>query len=606
MKNKTPIQKTIKQVKITPVIGRAMLQWLGKAPIDIVQSYPAQLVEQNGGTPLINIEYTSNIKDWQNLIFHGDNKEILSTLIAEGYRGKIDLIYIDPPFDSKADYIRKVELRGAKVNLDGEGQSVIEQTQYTDIWAGDSYLQFMYERLILMKELLSDQGSIYLHCDWHKSHHLRFLLDEVFGSDNFVNEIIWRYGKMSNMTDSFASNHDNIFVYRKNKLGFIFNKISSAESEYKIRFSKYVIDNKIKFGDVKNKTDNLINLRIKNIEKKLNRKIEDEDILFDFNNESKAQDDVFYDLSIVKGNSEEKLDYPTQKPESLLDRLITASTNPDSIVLDCFMGSGTTMAVAQKLGRRWIGCDINKGSIQTVAKRISKIIKSKIEKKYPNFAHYRINNYDLSVQHNEFSNIIKSKLGVEKITSEIFFDGKIGDKLVKFVEFTRMVTLADVELVKFELESRKGESRDIIIAGLGVDIQVRDFLIEYNKLRPINKIEVKDLKNDGLFVNKPAFADVEMKDGVLKIKNFVSPTIMERLKIDTDLFSEQVTDFRAVIDYVLIDTNYDGNAFNVCISDIPDKKKDIIKGEYQLKANHRAKVLLKIVDMLGEELILSF
>jgi hypothetical protein len=168
-----------KQVKITPVKGRAMLSWIGKQPIGTVHSYPAQLVEKFGPKiPLLrggneadgvdsrtDISFVTNNKDWQNLIFHGDNKEILSTLIAEGYRGKIDLIYIDPPFDSKADYIRKVELRGLPTKIEGEGQSVIEQTQYSDIWAGDSYLQFMYERLILLKELLSDEGSIYLHCD---------------------------------------------------------------------------------------------------------------------------------------------------------------------------------------------------------------------------------------------------------------------------------------------------------------------------------------------------------------------------------------------------------------------------------------------------------
>ena len=261
------------------------------------------------------------------------------------------------------------------------------------------------------------------------------------------------------------------------------------------------------------------------------------------------------------------------------------------------------MAVAQKLGRKWIGCDINKGSIQTVAKRISKIVKTEKDRqpelipkdgestieKCLDFAHYRINNYDLSVQHNEFKTIIKAKLGIEKIASESFFDGEVGDKLIKIVEFNRLLTLADVELVKEELKTRSSEKRDIIIAGLGVDIQVRDFLVEYNKLRPVNKIEVKDLKNDGLFINKPAFADVSLVDGVLKINDFVSPTIMERLKIDTDIFSEQVTDFRSVIDYVLIDNNYSGEVFNVCIRDVPEKKKGSDKWCLQTRYKTRLK-----------------
>jgi hypothetical protein len=138
-----------------------------------------------------------------------------------------------------------------------------------------------------------------------------------------------------------------------------------------------------------------------------------------------------------------------------------------------------------------------------------------------------------------------------------------------------------------------------------VDIQVYSFLTDYNKLKPVNKIEVKDLRNDGLFINRPAFADVTLQDGVLRINDFVSPTIMERMKLDMDIFSEQVKDFRSTIDYVLIDTDYNGKEFNVCMSDIPAKKKDLIKGEYKLEVNIGAKVAVKIVDMLGEEVMVN-
>ena len=619
MTNKTPTQKPVRQIKITPVKGRAMLQWIGKAPIDTVQSYPAQLVEQHGGTALTDIEYETNSKDWQNLIFHGDNKEILSTLISEGYRGKIDLIYIDPPFDSKADYVRKVELRGLKKieekkdSNTEKGYSAIEQIQYSDIWAGDSYLQFMYERLILLKELLCEKGSIYLHISAHKAHYIKLLLDEIFGVNydgkqaGFQDEIIWYCGRTGAGHNTLPVSHNVIFRYTKSENSkCIWNQPSIQYTKEEI--SKFKQDEK---GYYYTRGQAQRELKEWEKEKYLKSYV---DLDKGKSLDSLWRDTGGYSLGI------EKVGYPTQKPEALLERIIKASSNPDSIVLDCFMGSGTTMAVAQKLGRKWIGCDINKGSIQTVAKRIGKIIKvenekpveleldseKKVEKSLNNFAHYRINNYDLSVQHNEFKAIIKSKLGVEKIASETFFDGKIGDKLIKIVEFNRLLTLADVELVKEELKTRSSEERDIIIAGLGVDIQVRDFLIEYNKLRPVNKIEVKDLKNDGLFINKPAFADVSLIDGTLKINNFVSPTIMERLKIDTDLFSEQVTDFRAVIDYVLIDTDNDGKAFNVCLSYIPEKKKDMIEGEYKLDFKNGAKVLVKIVDMLGEEVIVSF
>lgn len=180
-------------MKITPVKGRAMLNWVGKHPIDHVDYYPEQLVEVcDVENPEAELTY-ENFLSGPNLVFQGDNKEILSTLLVQGFRGKIDLIYIDPPFASGADYVRKVALRGRQEKLEAEGHSVTEQKQYTDIWANDTYLQFMYERLILMRELLSNNGSIYLHCDPTMSHYLKLVLDEVFGEGNFVNEIVWKY-----------------------------------------------------------------------------------------------------------------------------------------------------------------------------------------------------------------------------------------------------------------------------------------------------------------------------------------------------------------------------------------------------------------------------
>ncbi|MBA3612486.1 MAG: site-specific DNA-methyltransferase, partial [Nitrospirales bacterium] len=180
-----------------------MLTWVGKRALRSVTPFPAQHIESftvpNAGRVLT--QNHERWKDWPlgypqgGLLFHGDNKEVVAHLLANGFRGKVQLIYIDPPFDSGADYVRKVALRGAEgtAKLEGERYSLGEQIQYSDIWANDNYLQFMYERLLLLKELLTNTGSIYLHCDWHKDHVLRLLLDEVFGSDNFVNEIIWWY-----------------------------------------------------------------------------------------------------------------------------------------------------------------------------------------------------------------------------------------------------------------------------------------------------------------------------------------------------------------------------------------------------------------------------
>ena len=205
-----------KSIKVAPLKGRPMLHWVGKKPLDVVRHFPAQLCETvEVDKPPTEPSYEEYTKSKYNLLFHGDNKEILSSLIVAGFRDKIDLIYIDPPFDSGSDYIRKVALRGQSAKLLGEEYTSIEQAQYEDIWANDNYLQFMYDRLILMRELLSDKGSIYLHCDWHKSHHLRFLLDEIFGAENFCNGIAWYYRRWNIAAKSFASNYDTIYWYAK-------------------------------------------------------------------------------------------------------------------------------------------------------------------------------------------------------------------------------------------------------------------------------------------------------------------------------------------------------------------------------------------------------
>ena len=159
------------KIKITPIKGRPMLHWVGKRPLDYVKGFPAQLIEVsdplNNGR-IVEMPTYKELKDnWQNLLFHGDNKEVLATLLELGFRRKIDLIYIDPPFKSGADYVRKVELRGLKNlgRMEEDEAGILQQTMYFDIWNNDNYLQFMYERLMLLKELLSETGSIYVHLD---------------------------------------------------------------------------------------------------------------------------------------------------------------------------------------------------------------------------------------------------------------------------------------------------------------------------------------------------------------------------------------------------------------------------------------------------------
>ena len=193
--------QTVEQYKFEPIKGYPMLNWRGKRPFTSTQFYPAQLKEVHG----------SEVDGWRNKIFWGDNLQVMSHLLKE-FRGQVDLIYIDPPFDSKADYRKKISVKGAAISND---TSVFEEAQYTDIWNNDEYLQFMYERLCLCKELLSDSGAIYLHCDYRKSHLLRLMLDEVFGAKNFLNTLIWQFSTRSSIKTSWKRTHHEIHFYKK-------------------------------------------------------------------------------------------------------------------------------------------------------------------------------------------------------------------------------------------------------------------------------------------------------------------------------------------------------------------------------------------------------
>jgi len=404
-----------KQVKITPAKGRPMLYWIGKKPLDYVKGFPAQIVEvfdplntvDSKHYAIDSIKYENLKENWHNLLLHGDNKDVLATLLENGFRGKIDLIYIDPPFKSGADYVRKVELRGLKNlgRIEEDEASVLQQTMYFDIWNNDTYLQFMYERLMLLKELLSDAGSIYVHLDHRVVHYIKPLLDEIFGHENFRNEIIWRrqiprgmkahaeflpfsaeyillYTRGENAIWNQPRKTNKLTLeeakkkYMKDEKGFFrtsdpgtysFESLFNLYKEgrlYAPYNGKIIIDQENKI--IKSSTGNLA--------VKYYRRQEGNFVI-----EEIPVDNIWDDIPGLGIVSSEWIGFQTQKPEALLERIIKASSNQDEIVLDCFCGSGTTLAVAQKLGRRWIGCDINKGAIQTTAKRIAKIIKEQIK-----------------------------------------------------------------------------------------------------------------------------------------------------------------------------------------------------------------------------------
>jgi adenine-specific DNA-methyltransferase len=297
------------------------------------------------------------LKGWTNKLIWGDNKLILSSLANGPIRDEIEkegglkLIYIDPPFAVGADFGFEIEIGGEKAE---KKQSIIEEIAYRDTWGKgiSSYLSMMYERIKLMYSLLAENGTIYVHCDWRVNSILRLVCDDVFGRDNFLNEIIWTYFAFKRKTTrKFPQKHDYMFSYKKSGENFIWNTQYKPHSEEYLKRWKTDSSGRLYRDDV-------------NPTKGGTRVIYLDEL------EGDIVDSVWDDVNPVNPMGGEKVDYPTQKPEALLERIIKASSNEGDLIADFFCGSGTTAAVAEKLGRKWITTDLGRFSVHTARKRL--------------------------------------------------------------------------------------------------------------------------------------------------------------------------------------------------------------------------------------------
>ena len=573
-------QLTFELTQRPTIKGFPELRWTGKHPYRSTPYYPAQLRET----------YGSETDGWMNKIFWGDNLQVMSHMLKD-YRGKIDLIYIDPPFDSKADYKKKIDIRGNGTIV--SDSSSFEEKQYGDIWDNGRYLQFMFERLQIMRNLLSDSGSIFLHCDRHKSHLLRCLMDEVFGNnveeekkEGLVNEIIWFYPDSPGRPKiRFAPKHDTIFWYSKSGK-YKFNPDSVKEPILDASKKRYET------------TRYLINSQGKRFE-----------YTGSSNEDGLKIPETVWKMSVVKGNSKQATSYPTQKPESLIERIILASTDPGDIVFDCFMGSGTTQAVAMKLGRRFIGADINLGAIQTTTKRLLSVaedLKDDTEK-YTGFEVYNVNNYDFFRNPIEARELLISALEIQPFPASDVWDGELDGRMVKIMPVNRIATKADLKELIANLpyktyEKRKEENPNqpveritIVCMGHEPDLggALQQELIEY-KL----DIQIVDILRDkaDLQLKRDAEAEIVREDGKLVVKAFYPMNLMQKLSLQ----KEYVENWRQLVDSIMIDWNYDGVVMQPAVTDVPDKN-ELVEGVYDIPEDCGT-IKVKITDLLSESL----
>jgi DNA modification methylase len=527
---------------------------------------------------------------WKNRLIWGDNKYIMSSLFEE-FAGKIDLIYIDPPFATGADFSYKVDIGDAEVVKE---PSMIEEIAYRDTWGQgmDSYLQMMYERLYIMKELLSEKGSIYVHLDATVGHYVKIILDEIFGRANFQREIVWRIGWISGYKSSaknWIRNHDIILFYVKNIQNFIFNKeYINYPDNYVRRDGKkpdgpgYPIEDTWNCNSI----DSLDSIQIMSF-------------------------------------SGEKTGFPTQKNENLLKRIISASSNQKDLVVDFFCGSGTTGAVAEKLGRRWIMSDLSRFAIQTTRKRLLQIENcspfiiqnlGKYERQY----WYSTFGSDGINKRQEYINTILKFYKAQPVTGFQNIHGTKNNRVVNIGELDIPVTLTQLEEVVKECINSKQTKLDILgwEFEMGLDREIQEIKKKSGvdvRLLKIPK-EVMDPKYEG----KIDFYDlgiIDLETTVLnrnveiQIKQFYIPHL-ELVKEEE--IRQKIKNWSDFIDYWAIDFNYRDDTFHNEWQDFRTKKNPKItlkansKDSAEDKTNYyqkpgKYKVLVKVLDIFGND-----
>lgn len=640
----------VEEYRFEPIKGYPMLHWRGKRPFTSTVYYPAQHRETHGNA----------VDGWRNRLYWGDNLQVMSHLLKE-FRGKVRVVYIDPPFDSKADYKLAVRVRGRTISND---PNVFEEKQYTDIWTNDEYLQFMYERLVLIRELLSDDGSLYLHCDWHKSSHLRLILDEIFGADNFRNEIIWqRRAGLLNQTRQYGASTDTILFYTRSE-NYVWNQQftkSNTEVYIEERF-KYVDENgrRYRLSPIVSPSysptliyeykgyqppQNGWSLSPQTMErfdaegklyfpKDKTQRIQRKQYLDEW--EGRVVQNLWNDIPPVNPVAKERLNYPTQKPEALLKRVIEASSRPGDIVFDCFMGSGTTQAVAMKLGRRFIGADINLGAVQTTTKRLLSIVQnlqptpqsssfpdllqsspsddseevvaisSGLNEFFSGFDVFNVNHYDIFRNPAQAKDILLDALEVNRLQVGHLFDGEKDGRMVKVMPINRIATRQDLnELINgFDYKSfeRRQTERPtapverITLVCMGHEPALAAHLEQEVPYKL--DVQVVDILRDkqDLQFKRDSEAKVVVRDGQLVIERFYPMNLLSKLSMEV----ENVTDWRELVESVMIDWNYDGAVLQPAVLDIPEGDA-LVAGQYAIP-DDAGTIRIKITDLLSESL----
>lgn len=589
-----------------------------------------------------------NGQNWFNRLCYGDNLLVMQTLLTgdkatglPSMRGKIDLIYIDPPYDSKTDYRTKIILPGNDIDLK---PTVLEQFAYSDTWKDGtvSYLESLYPRLSLMRELLSDKGSIYIHVDWHVSHYVKVIADDIFGKHYFHNELCWRRGNANTNTDSnqFCRNHDVIFFYSNSEKN-IFHRQFKQYAPNTLKTYKYDDNDgrgKYRLQELRDYSEKSretfrANNRIVVSQKKeyLKQYLSDK--------EGAALDSIWEDIHSLQGSNKERLNYATQKPEALLERIIKASSNEDSIVADFYAGSGTTGAVAERLGRRWIMSDLGKPANMIMRKRL-------IDMEAKPFLYQVVGDYQKEVfagskefkRVGDLAQVVLHLYGADPFDEDKLYRNvgvKDGRTLV-YVDSPNKLTGKPTLEKAYELkENYLGGWNKVVVLGWNFVFDIAELVKDYSNRQvevlviPPDLLDMlrKNKKYEGL-ANKIKFSslqylrikepvieqiscDVEALEVELESYVLLSPDV---LPLD-EKYKEKLQDVinrepLSLIEYWSIDPDFDGETFrskwqdyreNTFNDDDPYRVCPRARITVPTIGNRKRKICVKAVDIFGYE-----
>jgi len=591
---------------------------------------------------------------WRNKLIWGDNKYVMSSLLDE-FAGGIDLIYIDPPFATGADFSFRTQIGEGNIMITKE-QSIIEEKAYRDTWGKgvDSYLQMMYERLILMRELLSEIGSIYVHCDYRVNSHMRLILEEIFGSDNYRNEIIWLRSSSGKTTSrNFPRDVDTIFWFSKSSQ-YIFNRVFMPLSEKTIamynkddgdgrgRYRLFPLQKTASPGpettyDYKDNTGKIWKCPQKGWRMKYEKlKVLENDnrLLFtggtlqekaywnERENEGKIANNLWNDIPNLQGSNSEIVGYETQKPESLLERIIKASSSEGDIVADFFCGSGTTGAVAEKLGRKWIVCDLSRFAVHTTRKRLLEIDGcrpfevlnlGKYERQYwQGITFGDSKKKDTKKTISEYLQFIVKLYQGEPITGFRYLHGKKGRMMVSVGSVDAPVTLREIQEALEECKSAGQKELDVL--GWEWEMGLHDVVEEESKSRGINLhlktiprevMDARAVDSGEIQFFELAYLDAKVSKNkydefVIELNDFVIQ--------NTDLIPEEVRKkikkWSDYIDYWAVDWEYKDDTFHNQWQSYRTRKDRTLQlksdgHKYDKKGKYT--IMIKVIDIFGND-----